>query len=217
MAVGDEIRLRFTDGALARCTIDVTVDYFTIGGAEDNDLRVPGDGRTSPHHAEIVRRNGGWVIRDRDSSGGVWLDDERIDGEAWLSDGMTLRIGGQRAIVGVRRPLRLVPPPEPVAPRPVARPRTAAAPVGHAPLGPAPVAPQARILRPVETVEAVRPVAPAGPPGLAVPLVATLSVSGPAALRRRRRQVRRATVVGALAGLLTAGLAVAALLGAFGG
>jgi len=151
-----ELRLSFTDGALVRRTVDIRGDYFTIGVAADNDLQVPAsDRRTSPHHAEIVRRNGGFMIRDRDSANGVWLDEERVDGAAWLRDGMTLRIGGQRAIVSVRSPLRLVTadapgpvaPAAPAAPR-VARAPVAAAPFGHAPLGPAPVAPPPRTLRP---------------------------------------------------------------------
>jgi len=207
VAVGDEIRLRFTDGVLAHGTVHVTVDYYTIGRAVDNDLSIPGDGRMSPHHAEIVRRNGGWMIRDRESAGGVWLDDERIDGEAWLGDGMTLRIGGQRAIVGVRRGLRLVTPdlaPEPVALRPVGRPRLAAAPVGHAPLGPGPVAPQPRVLRPV---------APAAPPAPTLRAVPPPAI-GRTAPRRRRVPV---AVVAAVVALAAAGVAVAAMLGALGG
>lgn len=62
----------------------------TIGRADDNDivLEAPGSSR---RHA-IVRAHGAtYVLEDLDSKNGTWVNDQRVDGTAFVSDGDVIR------------------------------------------------------------------------------------------------------------------------------
>jgi S1-C subfamily serine protease/pSer/pThr/pTyr-binding forkhead associated (FHA) protein len=99
------MRLTFTEGDRPGRSVEIDADRFTVGRAEDNDLRLPDpEKRVSRHHAEIVHRDGDWFIRDLDSSNGVWIDGRRIEQETLLRDGQSVRVGGQRFTVRLEGP-----------------------------------------------------------------------------------------------------------------
>ena len=58
------------------------------------------DSRVSRQHAEVLRQDGVWLLRDLGSSNGTRLNGERIDGERELDEGDEIRIGRQRLVVG---------------------------------------------------------------------------------------------------------------------
>lgn len=62
-----------------------------LGREKHNDIRVDDEG-VSRSHTEIVRREGGYVIRDLGSTNGTYLNDKRIQ-EAVLSDGDRIALG----------------------------------------------------------------------------------------------------------------------------
>jgi len=51
------------------------------------------DGRASRKHAEVIRRAGGWVVRDLGSHNGTAIDGRKIDGDAAAADGAIVRTG----------------------------------------------------------------------------------------------------------------------------
>ena len=66
---------------------------LTIGRQDTNDIVLPGDMRVSRHHAEIVDRDGEWILRDLRSRNGSLLNGERVT-ESPLREGDRLKIGG---------------------------------------------------------------------------------------------------------------------------
>ncbi len=58
------------------------------------------DSRVSRRHAEVLLRDGVWLIRDLGSSNGTHLNGERITGTSELEEGDEVRIGRQRLVVG---------------------------------------------------------------------------------------------------------------------
>jgi class 3 adenylate cyclase len=87
-------------------------DTTTIGRADDNDivLDVPGASR---HHA-IIRTHGAiHVLEDMGSKNGTWVNDLRVDGNAYVSDGdvirfseaeFTFRVGNEATMTIASRP-----------------------------------------------------------------------------------------------------------------
>jgi pSer/pThr/pTyr-binding forkhead associated (FHA) protein len=72
---------------------------MSIGRDEDNDICLP-HSSVSRRHAFIEARGKEFVIKDEQSTNGVWLDDRRIERHI-LKDGETLRIG--RALIVFKR------------------------------------------------------------------------------------------------------------------
>ncbi len=66
---------------------------LTIGRQDTNDIVLPGDMRVSRHHAEIVDRDGEWILTDLRSRNGCLLNGERVT-EGHLREGDQLKIGG---------------------------------------------------------------------------------------------------------------------------
>jgi hypothetical protein len=63
-----------------------------LGRGPDNDL-VLADDTVSWHHASVWAERGAVRVRDRGSTNGTWIDDQRLDGEAALRSGQVLRLG----------------------------------------------------------------------------------------------------------------------------
>ncbi|MEC3951943.1 BTAD domain-containing putative transcriptional regulator [Nocardia sp. CDC153] len=63
-----------------------------IGRLSDNDIALP-DGRVSRHHALIIDNGHTWVVKDLQSSNGVFINGQRVLDSGLLSDGALLRIG----------------------------------------------------------------------------------------------------------------------------
>lgn len=88
-------------GPHAGAEIRVPPPGMTIGRAVDNDLILP-DGLVSRQHAEIVARDGVFVLRDCDSANGTLVNDHPID-ECELAPADVIIIGMSRFVVRVVR------------------------------------------------------------------------------------------------------------------
>ena len=62
-----------------------------LGRENDNDV-ILDDPATSRHHAEIVFRDGSYVVTDLRSANGTFVNDQRVDQRA-LADGDLIRLG----------------------------------------------------------------------------------------------------------------------------
>ncbi len=63
-----------------------------VGRAPTNDIVIT-DERCSRNHAELLYRDGGWVLRDTDSRNGTYVGGKRIEGDYRLQPGDVIRIG----------------------------------------------------------------------------------------------------------------------------
>ncbi|MEJ2485075.1 MAG: FHA domain-containing protein [Anaerolineales bacterium] len=64
-------------------------ELTTIGRKLDNDLVIQ-DVLVSRHHAEIVQRDGAYFIRDKNSTGGTYLNNKRITEAQLFSNDLIL-------------------------------------------------------------------------------------------------------------------------------
>jgi len=85
-----EARLEVTD-ALGRRVVPIGKAPFEIGRRETNDLRLAGS-EVSRDHAEIVGADGGFVVRDRNSRYGTYVNGEPVTERA-LVHGDRIRLG----------------------------------------------------------------------------------------------------------------------------
>src|SRR6059058_5867114 len=83
-------RLVITD-ALGRRIVPIDKPLFTIGRRSETDLRLTG-ADISRVHAEIAAENGGYVIRDKQSRFGTYVNGDRKS-EKVLADGDQIRLG----------------------------------------------------------------------------------------------------------------------------
>jgi pSer/pThr/pTyr-binding forkhead associated (FHA) protein len=81
-------------GACAGMRIPLRDDLTRIGRAPDNDAVIDGPdaGTISLYHCEIAREDGGFRVRDRNSTNGTWLDGERVE-DAAIGPSAILRLG----------------------------------------------------------------------------------------------------------------------------
>lgn len=70
----------------------VTPSGISIGRHPDNDV-VLAQGKVSRHHAVIIDGGASYVIRDLDSSNGVFVSGQRVEDSAVLRHGDTIRLG----------------------------------------------------------------------------------------------------------------------------
>lgn len=89
-SLGGQARLELTDTQGHRVVL-IDKERFNIGRRADNDLRLTG-ADVSRGHAEIVRGNGRYVIRDLGSRYGTFVNGESIT-ERELSHGDRIRLG----------------------------------------------------------------------------------------------------------------------------
>ena len=85
-----EARFEISD-ALGRRVVPIDKDSFTIGRRTGNDLRLVG-ADISRDHAEVVRTDGGFLIRDRQSRFGTFVNGEAVTERA-LRNGDLIRLG----------------------------------------------------------------------------------------------------------------------------
>jgi phosphoserine phosphatase RsbU/P len=86
-----DARLEVTD-ALGRRIVPIAKESFGIGRRETNDLRLAGS-EVSRDHAEIVTANGGFLVRDKQSRYGTFVNDEAVTGDRTLAHGDRIRLG----------------------------------------------------------------------------------------------------------------------------
>lgn len=85
-----DARLEVTD-ALGRRIVPIGKEAFGIGRRETNDLRLAGS-EVSRDHAEIVAANNGFLVRDKQSRYGTYVNDEPVTERA-LAHGDRIRLG----------------------------------------------------------------------------------------------------------------------------
>src|SRR5262245_18107271 len=85
-----DARLEVTD-ALGRRIVPIAKEAFGIGRRETNDLRLAGS-EVSRDHAEIVASGAGFLVRDKQSRYGTFVNDEPVT-ERNLSHGDRIRLG----------------------------------------------------------------------------------------------------------------------------
>src|SRR5215831_16639361 len=86
-----DARLEVTD-ALGRRIVPIGKDPFGIGRRETNELRLAGS-EVSRDHAEILSENGGFVIKDKQSRYGTFVNDEPVGEQRALVHGDRIRLG----------------------------------------------------------------------------------------------------------------------------
>jgi S1-C subfamily serine protease len=151
------IRFEIRAGERVGQTLSLEKTYLTIGRHPAADVRFDAyyEEPISARHAAVVRRGGGYVVRDLGSAAGTFLNGERVIGDVPLESGDLIELGRGGPAVQVS-----------FMPEPVARP--VEAPVGRA-------APTAAELR-------MRP-APSG--GITVAAIERTSALRQAAVRKR--------------------------------
>src|SRR5262245_17953823 len=85
-----DARLEVTD-ALGRRIVPIVKDAFAIGRRATNDLRQDGS-EVSRDHAEIVSTGAGFLVRDKQSRYGTFVNDEPVT-ERGLAHGDRIRLG----------------------------------------------------------------------------------------------------------------------------
>src|SRR5438105_13279316 len=91
-------RLIVTD-ALGRRIVPIDKPVFSLGRRSESDLRLPG-ADISRLHAEIVREGDAFVLHDRQSTFGTFVNDEKIESRR-LASGDRVRLGHSVDVEGV--------------------------------------------------------------------------------------------------------------------
>ncbi|HTM27566.1 MAG TPA: SpoIIE family protein phosphatase [Vicinamibacterales bacterium] len=86
-----DARLEVTD-ALGRRIVPIAKEAFGIGRRETNDLRLAGS-EVSRDHAEIVASGTGFLIRDKQSRYGTYVNDDPVPDQRALVHGDRIRLG----------------------------------------------------------------------------------------------------------------------------
>lgn len=176
-APGPLASLLIRSGARKGERVAIRVPVVNIGRADYNDV-VLAEESVSTQHAKLQRREGVWMLVDLGSTNGSFVDGERIEGEAPVTPGATLRFGDASVIFdpkdegvevakgGSTKMISAIPaaPSKPAAPAarttaPVSKPAPAPAPAAVPPTPPKPAAPKSAAPKP-----APRPAAPSKAP-----------------------------------------------------
>jgi ABC transport system ATP-binding/permease protein len=88
-------KLVISDDEGKTTVVPLVRDELTIGRKEGNAVRLT-ERNVSRRHARIKRDGEGFIVEDLNSYNGVFLNDERIQGQARLKPGDRLRIGEYR-------------------------------------------------------------------------------------------------------------------------
>ncbi len=79
--------------------IDLTGARVTIGRGDDNDVVLSGDRRASRRHAVLTRDNGVWLLADRNSMNGTYVNSVRISAPVEVSVGDRIHVGSTAILV----------------------------------------------------------------------------------------------------------------------
>ncbi len=114
-------KLTIEDDEGQQTTLDLSMDEYTIGRAEDSSIRLT-ERNISRRHARLRATADGWMIQDSGSYNGTYVNGERLSGEMPLALGAIVQMGDYRVelidaaeaevpdepVVRERRPDRLV-------------------------------------------------------------------------------------------------------------
>lgn len=93
-------RLVVTEGALAGTTLSLGDRPITIGRASDSTLVIDDD-YASTRHAQLVPRDGEWMLEDMGSTNGTFLDRAKVGRPTPAPLGVPIRIG--KTVLELRR------------------------------------------------------------------------------------------------------------------
>ena len=89
-----QIRVEVVGGPMDGLRKTVLSDTLTIGRGDGNDLPLPLDLMVSARHAQIVREDGGFWLRDLESRNGTFVGEKRLEGRTPLRAGTIFFVGG---------------------------------------------------------------------------------------------------------------------------
>jgi serine phosphatase RsbU (regulator of sigma subunit) len=78
---------------------ELTSTRNTVGSLAENDIVVQNDAGVSRRHCEISQKKGTWVLRDRGSRNGTWLNGERIEDPVKLTYGDRVGLGPATVLI----------------------------------------------------------------------------------------------------------------------
>lgn len=88
------------EGAHKGTRFELTAPLSHIGRGDHNDVVIL-DESVSESHAKVQRREDAWYIVDMDSTNGTYVAGTRVFGEAKISSGVDLRVGGIKMLFRV--------------------------------------------------------------------------------------------------------------------
>jgi pSer/pThr/pTyr-binding forkhead associated (FHA) protein len=94
MAINDTSEDRiviFTPDRTWEVSLSGKVDSLTIGRADNNDIVID-NSSVSRAHAQIIRDHKTFILKDLNSSNGIWLNGQKMD-QVVLEDGISVRVG----------------------------------------------------------------------------------------------------------------------------
>ncbi len=80
-------------GMFAGREFSVAESGLTVGRGNDNVIVLDGDRQASRYHARFELADGAWLVHDRESVNGVFVNGKRIQGSARLADRDEVRVG----------------------------------------------------------------------------------------------------------------------------
>ncbi len=79
------------EGEMAGQSLSIETDEYMIGRGSTCELTLP-ERQVSRHHAQIIKRDGGYVLKDLGSKNGTHLNGEQVIGSVDLRDGDEVQI-----------------------------------------------------------------------------------------------------------------------------
>jgi len=89
--------LSVVKGRASRKEVDVTT-ALTLGRDERNTIGLFGDDQVEQYHAEILKENGHYFIKDKGTASGTFVNAEKISGEHMLTHSDVIGIGGFKIV-----------------------------------------------------------------------------------------------------------------------
>ncbi len=91
-------KLRIEDDQANRTVVNLVRQQYTIGRAEENDVRLT-ERNVSRQHAKLERNGESWVLTDLDSYTGSYVEEQRVEGKVTLGHDSRIRIGDYDILV----------------------------------------------------------------------------------------------------------------------
>jgi tetratricopeptide (TPR) repeat protein len=88
-------------GMFAGREFPVTESGLTVGRGNDNSIVLDGDRQASRYHARFEHVDGAWLVHDRESVNGVFVNGKRIHGSSPLAENDEVRVGQSVFRVGL--------------------------------------------------------------------------------------------------------------------
>ncbi len=94
----ERAHIRVIRGRSTRKEFILEDDLVTFGRDERNSIGLFRDPEIEQYHAEIQREDGRYLLQDKESGSGTWVNHQRISGMVELKDGDIIGLGGARLL-----------------------------------------------------------------------------------------------------------------------